>query len=212
MMKGAKQKRDRDTEPISESKVVKWLETNKLWSLLGTMEVLRRRRNTAVDDDNDYESHVKDVDDDYENDGGDEVSDDSMASDASSGPSNRLPNKIIKHATKQVYIQKRQNTEKTLSNEGEKSELKARTRTSAASRVQSRGKSPSLNVQEVALLTWWKKATEQRMDAMRAKNPNLNIREIPATTRSIAVCTLIIHIIPLLKNFSVLRQRSRVWY
>ncbi|KAG2320845.1 hypothetical protein Bca4012_056118 [Brassica carinata] len=92
------------------------------------------------DDDNDYESHVKDVDDDYENDGGDEVSDDSMASDASSGPSNRLPNKIIKHATKQVYIQKRQNTEKTLSNEGEKSELKARTRTSAASRVQSRGK------------------------------------------------------------------------
>ncbi|CAN7050136.1 unnamed protein product [Brassica rapa subsp. trilocularis] len=43
-------------------------------------------------------------------------------------------------------------------------------------------------------LTWWKKATEQRMEAIRAKNPNPIIRDIPATTRSIAVCTLI-HII-----------------
>ncbi|KAL0656500.1 hypothetical protein Bca4012_077084 [Brassica carinata] len=47
--------------------------------------------------------------------------------------------------------------------------------------------------QEVAL-TWWKKATEQRTAAMRAKNPNPIIREIPAMIRSIAVCTLI-HII-----------------
>ncbi|CAH8358483.1 unnamed protein product [Eruca vesicaria subsp. sativa] len=97
------------------------------------------------DDDDDYESHVKNDDDDYENDDGGKESDDSMASDASSGPSNQLPNNISKHAarkngSKQVYIQKRQHTEKALSNEGEKSELKARTRTSAASRVQSRGK------------------------------------------------------------------------
>ncbi|CAF2161114.1 unnamed protein product [Brassica napus] len=52
-------------------------------------------------------------------------------------------------------------------------------------------------------LTWWKKAKEQRTEAIRAKNPNPIIKEIPATTRSIAVCTLI-HII-LLKNFP-LRQ------
>ncbi|KAH0868455.1 hypothetical protein HID58_075477, partial [Brassica napus] len=99
----AKPKRDRDTEPKSESKVVKWIETNKPWSPLGTMEPLRRR-NTAV-----------------------------------------ISNNINKHAarkngSKQVCIQKRQPTEKTLSNEGEKSEVKARTRTSAASRAQSRGK------------------------------------------------------------------------
>ncbi|KAL0698888.1 hypothetical protein Bca4012_055010 [Brassica carinata] len=100
----------------------------------------------VVDDDDDDdgdiddESQVKEADD-----GGDEESDDSMASDASSGPSNQLPKNINKHAarkkvSKQVDIQKRQHTEKTLSNEGEKSELKARTRTSAASRVQSKGK------------------------------------------------------------------------
>lgn len=94
----------------------------------------------VVDDDNDDDSYVKDADDGYENDDDGKESDDSMASDASSGPSNQLPNKNNKHATKQVYIQKRQPTEKTLSNEGEKSEHKARTRTSAASRVQSRGK------------------------------------------------------------------------
>ncbi|CDY66192.1 BnaA07g36970D [Brassica napus] len=62
-----------------------------------------------------------------------------------SWPSNHLPNNINKHAarkngSKQVYIEKRQPKEKTLSNEGEKSEVKARTRTIAASRVQSRGK------------------------------------------------------------------------
>ncbi|KAF8088756.1 hypothetical protein N665_0530s0011 [Sinapis alba] len=89
-------------------------------------------------DDIDDDSHVKEADD-----GGDEESDDSMASDASSGPSNQLPKNINKHAdgknvSKQVYIQKRQHREKTLSKEGEKSELKART--SAASRVQSKGK------------------------------------------------------------------------
>ncbi|CAD5316694.1 unnamed protein product [Arabidopsis thaliana] len=39
----------------------------------------------------------------------------------------------------------------------------------------------------VAALTWWKKATEQRTEAMRAKNPNPIIRETPATIRSIAV-------------------------
>ena len=101
----------------------------------------------VVDDDgdDDDESHVKDVDDGYENNDGGKESDDSMASDASSGPSNQLSNNINKHAarkngSKQVCIQKRQPTEKTLSNEGEKSEVKARTRTSAASRVQSRGK------------------------------------------------------------------------
>lgn len=105
----------------------------------------------VVDDDED-DSPVKEADDGYENDdgdssddGGDEESDDSMASDASSGPSNQFLKKLSKHAagkigSKQVYNQKRQNTEKTLSNEGEKSELKSRTRTSAASRVQSRGK------------------------------------------------------------------------
>ncbi|CAH8349909.1 unnamed protein product [Eruca vesicaria subsp. sativa] len=92
------------------------------------------------DGDIDDDSQVKEADD-----GGDEESDDSMASDASSGPSNQLPKNINKHAakknvSKQVYIQNRQHTEKTLSNEGEKSELKARTRTSAASRVQSKVK------------------------------------------------------------------------
>ncbi|KAJ4879758.1 SOB five-like 1 [Raphanus sativus] len=90
-----------------------------------------------IDDD----SKVKEADDG----GGDEESDDSMASDASSGPSNQLPKNINKNAarknvSKQVCIQKSQHAEKTLSNEGEKSELKARTRTSAASRVQSKGK------------------------------------------------------------------------
>ncbi|VYS47182.1 unnamed protein product [Arabidopsis thaliana] len=106
----------------------------------------------VVDDDDDDDTQVKEADDGYENDdgdtsddGGDEESDDSMASDASSGPSNQLPKHINKHAarkngSKQVYLQKRQHTEKTISNEGEKSDLKARTRTSAASRVQSRGK------------------------------------------------------------------------
>ncbi|CAN6823776.1 unnamed protein product [Brassica oleracea var. botrytis] len=93
-----------------------------------------------VDDDDDDDSQVKEADD-----GGDEESDDSMASDASSGPSNQLPKNINKHAarknvSKQVYIQKRQHTEKTLSKEEEKLELKARTRTSGASRVQSKGK------------------------------------------------------------------------
>ncbi|XP_056854209.1 protein SOB FIVE-LIKE 1-like [Raphanus sativus] len=96
------------------------------------------------DDDDDVDigddSKVKEADDG----GGDEESDDSMASDASSGPSNQLTKNINKHAarknvSKQVCIQKSQHAEKTLSNEGEKSELKARTRTSAAS-VQSKGK------------------------------------------------------------------------
>ncbi|CAF2161101.1 unnamed protein product [Brassica rapa] len=99
----------------------------------------------VVDDNDDDESHVKYADDGYENDDGGKESDDSMTSDASSGPSNHLPNNINKHAarkngSKQVYIEKRQPKEKTLSNEGEKSEVKARTRTIAASRVQSRGK------------------------------------------------------------------------
>ncbi|KAF8095758.1 hypothetical protein N665_0323s0024 [Sinapis alba] len=99
----------------------------------------------ADDDDNEDASLVKDADDGYENDDGGKESDDSMASDASSGPSNQLVNNINTHAarktgSKQVHIQKRQHTEKTLSNEGEKSELKAKTRTSAASRVLSRGK------------------------------------------------------------------------
>ncbi|CAE5958530.1 unnamed protein product [Arabidopsis arenosa] len=118
-------------------------------------EAFQRNDHSSVvvdDDDDDDDTLVKEADDGYENDighnsddGGDEESDDSMASDASSGPSNQLPKNINKHAarkngTKQVYLQKRQHTEKTLSNEGEKSDLKARTRTSAASRVQSRGK------------------------------------------------------------------------
>ncbi|XP_010460332.1 PREDICTED: uncharacterized protein LOC104776666 [Camelina sativa] len=105
----------------------------------------------VVDDDDD--TQVKEADHDgYENDdgdssddGGNEESDDSMASDASSGPSKQFPMNINKHAarkngSKQVYLQKHQHTEKTFSNEGEKSDLKARPRTSAASRVQSRGK------------------------------------------------------------------------
>ncbi|XP_024007790.1 uncharacterized protein LOC112083897 [Eutrema salsugineum] len=98
------------------------------------------------DGDIDDDSQVKEADGgDSSDDGGDEESDDSMASDASSGPSNQLPRNINKHAarkngSKQVYLQKRQHIQKTLSNEGEKSELKARTRTSAASRVQSKGK------------------------------------------------------------------------
>ncbi|KAL1198401.1 Protein SOB FIVE-LIKE 1 [Cardamine amara subsp. amara] len=101
----------------------------------------------VVDDEDD--SQVKEADDGHEKDdgnsSGDEESDDSMASDASSGPSNQLLKNINKHAagknsSKQVYLQKRQNTEKILSTEGEKSELKSRTRTSAASRVQSKGK------------------------------------------------------------------------
>jgi hypothetical protein len=46
--------------------------------------------------------------------------------------------------------------------------------------------------QEEAALAWWKKATEQRMEAMRAKNPNPTIREIPATIRSISVISTIL--------------------
>ncbi|KAF3596592.1 hypothetical protein DY000_02023426 [Brassica cretica] len=38
---------------------------------------------------------------------------------------------------------------------------------------------------------WCSYATEQRTAAMRAKNPNPIIKEITATIRSIAVCTLI---------------------
>lgn len=99
---------------------------------------------TVVDDDedDDDDSQVKEADDgDSSDDGGDEESDDSMASDASSGPSNQHSKNINKHAAKKKigrHLQKRQYTEKSLSNEGEKSELKART--SAGSRVQSRGK------------------------------------------------------------------------
>ncbi|CAH2033906.1 unnamed protein product [Thlaspi arvense] len=65
-----------------------------------------------------------------------------MASDASSGPSNHLPKKHAakKNGSKQVSLEKRQHREKAISNEGEKSELKAKTRTSSASRVQSKGK------------------------------------------------------------------------
>ncbi|XP_023644595.1 uncharacterized protein LOC111832467 [Capsella rubella] len=104
----------------------------------------------VVDDDDD--TQVKETYDGYENDDGDssddgenEESDDSMASDASSGNSKQFPKNTSKHAarkngSKQVYLQKRQHTDKTFSNEGEKSDLKARTRASAASRVQSRGK------------------------------------------------------------------------
>ncbi|CAD5313712.1 unnamed protein product [Arabidopsis thaliana] len=39
--------RDRDTDPISESKLVKWIGSHKPWSLRETMEALKRR-NTAV--------------------------------------------------------------------------------------------------------------------------------------------------------------------
>ncbi|CAN8291493.1 unnamed protein product [Cochlearia groenlandica] len=104
----------------------------------------------VVDDDEDDDGC--DIDDDAEvkeadEDCGDEESDDSMASDASSGPSNQFPKSISKHAakkngSKQVYLQKRQHAEKTISNEEEQeqSELKAKTRASAASRVQIREK------------------------------------------------------------------------
>ncbi|KAJ0247557.1 Protein SOB FIVE-LIKE 1 [Hirschfeldia incana] len=105
---------------------------------------------SIVVDDEDDDDGGGDIDDDSQvkeaDDGGDdEESDDSMASDASSGPSNQLSKNINKHAarknvSKKVCIQTRQHTEKTISNEGEKSELKARTRASAASRVQSKGK------------------------------------------------------------------------
>uniref|UniRef100_A0A1J3HDR9 Uncharacterized protein n=1 Tax=Noccaea caerulescens TaxID=107243 RepID=A0A1J3HDR9_NOCCA len=94
------------------------------------------------DGDIDDDSQVKEADDgDSSDDGGEEESDDSMASDASSWPSNQHSKNINKHAAKKKisrHLQKRQYTEKSLSNEGEKSELKART--SAGSRVQSRGK------------------------------------------------------------------------
>ncbi|CAA7036322.1 unnamed protein product [Microthlaspi erraticum] len=91
------------------------------------------------DGDIDDDSQVKEADDGDSSD--DEESDDSMASDASSGPSNQHSKNINKHAAKKKigrHLEKRQYTEKSLSNEGDKSELKART--SAGSRVQSRGK------------------------------------------------------------------------
>lgn len=102
------------------------------------------------DDGDDDDFRVKEVDDDGDDDDGDssdDESDDSMTSDASSWPSSQLPRNTKNHHVaaknnnaKQANHQTENRACETFSDEGEESELKARTRTTAASRVQSRGK------------------------------------------------------------------------
>ncbi|KAF8108266.1 hypothetical protein N665_0112s0023 [Sinapis alba] len=94
-------------------------------------------------DDNGNRFRVKDVDDDDSSENG---SHDSMTSDASSWPSTQLPRKTKNQAAtknsnaKQVnHHTKNRACEKSTDQE-EESEFKGRTRTTAASRVRSRGK------------------------------------------------------------------------
>ncbi|XP_024012294.1 pheromone-processing carboxypeptidase KEX1 isoform X2 [Eutrema salsugineum] len=86
-------------------------------------------------------------DDDDDDDSSDNRSDDSMTSDASSWPSTQLPRNTKNHAAaaknsnaKQVNHQTKNRACEKFSDQEEESELKARTRTTANSRVQSRGK------------------------------------------------------------------------
>ncbi|KAH0875018.1 hypothetical protein HID58_072380 [Brassica napus] len=73
-------------------------------------------------------------------------SDDSMTSDASSWPSTQLPRNTKNHAeaknsnAKKVNHQTKNRASEKSSNQEEESEFKARTRTTAASRVRSRDK------------------------------------------------------------------------
>ncbi|EOA33892.1 hypothetical protein CARUB_v10021384mg [Capsella rubella] len=105
------------------------------------------------DDDDDDDFHVKEVeDDDDDDDDGDDSrnneSDDSMTSDASSWPSTHQPPRNTKNHvaaknsnTKQVNHQTENNRVRSrFSDQGEESELNARTRTTQASRVKSRSK------------------------------------------------------------------------
>lgn len=110
------------------------------------------------DDDGDDGFCVKEVDDEDDDGDGDEdddedddnsnnESDDSMTSDASSWPSTHQPPRSTKNHgaaknsnAKQVNHQTENRVRDRFSDEGEESELKARTRTTAASRVKSRGK------------------------------------------------------------------------
>ncbi|KAL9311138.1 hypothetical protein AtEden1_Chr1g0069341 [Arabidopsis thaliana] len=92
-----------------------------------------------VDDDGDGD---EDDDDDDDDDSSNNESDDSMTSDASSWPSTHQPPRSTKnHAAaknsnaKQVNNQTENRVRDRFSEEGEESELKARTRTTAASRV-----------------------------------------------------------------------------
>ncbi|CAN6933146.1 unnamed protein product [Brassica oleracea] len=93
------------------------------------------------DDDGD-DFRVKEVDDDSSKNG----SDDSMTSDASSWPSTQLPRNTKNHAeaknsnAKKVNHQTKNRASEKSSNQEEESEFKARTRTTAASRVRSRDK------------------------------------------------------------------------
>lgn len=57
-------------------------------------------------------------------------------------------------------------------------------------------------------LAWWKKAAEQRIEAMNAKIPKQIIKEIPATTKSIKPCTLATPIIIIISP-SILQNSKR---
>ncbi|CAL9239950.1 unnamed protein product [Arabidopsis halleri] len=98
-------------------------------------------------DDEDDDGDGDEDDDDDDDDSSNNESDDSMTSDASSWPSTHQPLRSTKnHAAaknsnaKQVNHQTENRVRDRFSDEGEESELKARTRTTAASRVKSRGK------------------------------------------------------------------------
>ncbi|KFK41323.1 hypothetical protein AALP_AA2G115100 [Arabis alpina] len=97
------------------------------------------------DGNDDDDGRVKEVDDDG-GDSSDNESDDSMTSDASSWPSTQLPRNTKNHAAaknsnaKQVNHQTKNRACEAFSDEGEESELKGKTRTTATSRVQSKGK------------------------------------------------------------------------
>ncbi|KAJ4884238.1 SOB five-like 2 [Raphanus sativus] len=98
-----------------------------------------------------YEEHdddgdgfrVKEVDDEGSS---ENRSDDSMTSDASSWPSTQLPKNTKNHAVAkrsnatQVYHQTKNRACQKFSDQEEESEFKARTKTTEASRVKSRGK------------------------------------------------------------------------
>ena len=94
-------------------------------------------------DDDGNHFRVKDVDDDSSENG----SDDSMTSDASSWPSTQLPRKTKNHAAakksnnaKQVSHHTKSRAREKSTDQEEESEFKGKTRTIAASRVQSKGR------------------------------------------------------------------------
>ncbi|CAN6843845.1 unnamed protein product [Brassica oleracea] len=97
---------------------------------------------------------VKDVDDDSSENG----SDDSMTSDASSWPSTQLPRKTKNHAAakksnaKQVNHHTKNRAREKSTDQEEESEFKGRTRTIAASRVQSKGKDYVFGLKQIPFL------------------------------------------------------------